>query len=291
MIVSNIAPRNRINFAARNPIAKAKQPQFMPNVAQNSTTKKSLLGMVAALALSACGNSFPELDWNPNVRVLAAGTQTTEVCGPYQEALIAELKSENINTLEEANQSLSQKGWKGSNCIEPDKTYFPVTTPGENFNIWNKNEANPNRFVLISTLGEEYYINRGTYMKQQLKEIYQVPEENIIVETPSDTGAFEGKVKELAQKVSESELAGNTNPEVLIYHTGHGNSDATDSNEEGAYNGYVKLNNGTLEEYQVKQILKDNIPTTPLLLIMQTCMSGAWIADARQPQKTLIQNA
>lgn len=283
--------------------------------------------LLGALTLTTC--ELPKWNWTENVRVLASNSQN--VAGSYISStfdlsylgkLINKLKKKGINTIEQANDSLSKDGY----FINEDK-YIPLETPGKRLNIFNKKDSNKNRFILTITQDDvedssefKFFLNN---FSEKLQKIYNIPKNNIINES---TVSKENLIRGIDLVLNKmNKIKDKSNVEFLIIYFGHGmtadieplipklyklreKSNLSESDVEhyvcemlkpsfGKPEGYregIMLQDSNfqsskikgLKETEVKQIFKEKISGIKTLFILDTCYSGAWIADnAKQSAK------
>lgn len=236
------------------------------------------------------GHEIAQSGWEPNVRVLTANGQKASISDGYSKALISKLKDPNISSIEEAQKSLSKEGWRGFLGLKG----YPLQTPGENLNIWKKNETGKNRFVLMIAAPE--FFKEANNFSKEIQEIYNIPNDNIQkLQAPSISDFVKG-FDAISNKLKDKKDA-----ELLVYYSGHGDVSDYPQNQidaEGLSEGLLtpdfKKGDKTsysITESKVKELFKDKFKDTPTLFVIDACHSGAWVADAKQPKKTLIQKA
>ena len=255
------------------------------------------LGLVYQLSSLQLGKNEKQLSkdigWKKNVRVLASNGQNLKGVSSafllggnssYSKELTDKLKGKDINTLEQANDSLAKNGYKiGFN------KFFPLETPRSELNIFNKNDKNKDRFVFVCA---QYENIRHEFIAddfiEEIQKTYNVPKENIIKVVSNSKEDFLDGIDSISAKIDK--LKNKKNAELLVYYTGHGEATAPNPKAkklEGAMEGsiLVKANQETgeltnfLKESEVKNAFNNKIKKVKTLFILDTCHAGAWIAE------------
>lgn len=223
--------------------------------------------------------------WGKNTRVLASAGQNVKTMTSYysySRYLIDKLKQKDVNTLEQANNILSKDGYI---IHDSEKNVFyefwPLETFGPELNIFNKNDKGKERFVLIfSQDGDDkspVFNNLKNDFNNNLKEIYDITDDNIVKISAKNKLDFKRGISAIKNKLNN--IKNKADVELLIVYFGHGVAGAKflDTDKiEGAMEGFILKD---LKEEEVKQIFKENFEDIKTLFMLQTCQSGAWIAD------------
>lgn len=253
--------------------------------------------------------------WGNNVKILASNGQEiysyTRCCNSFSTSLINKLKNKNVRTIEQANDTLAQNGY-----ITNTRRYYSLETPGDKLDIFNKNDneievnfSNPSaseffspkeRYILTCVqdgedLSEDFKMTED-YFTTNLKELYGIPDKNIIRIKAKTGKDFLNGIDSVAKKLNT--IKNKEKAELMIYYNGHCGSRAPENisllNQEGSYSGYIltKFDKNrdiieTLWENTLKQKIKNKIKNIKTLLIFDTCFSGAWIAQSNKANKTL----
>lgn len=231
-----------------------------------------------------------KIGWDKNTRILAAGGQNDTLYASnedfYTTRVVKLLKQKNIKTLEQANDSLSTNGY-----VSAFEKFFSLETPGEKLNIFNKTKKNKNRFVLtFAQEGEELTpsFKRSTKkFSREFREIYGISKNNVINMGAFSEDDFKYGINQILKKIHKLKKSEQKNAELLIYYYGHGTSyplKGGPKNVEGAKNGVIL---DFLDEQEVKKLFKKKLKNIKKIFMLQSCMSGGWIAQADKPNKTL----
>lgn len=228
-----------------------------------------------------------EPGWDKNVRVLASNRQNligySTYSTSYTRFLTDVLKKPAVRTIEQANDSLVKNGYS---VLEND--LYPTVTLGEKLGIFNKNAKNKDRFVFVCAQdGNGKYTRHTDRLINELKEIYKIPEENIIRIVTREKKDFLNGIDSISGKINK--LSNKENVEVLVYYAGHGKIDtlsAGDKKIEGTLKGEIlhkkDVKTGiinSLNELEVKKAFDSKLKSFKTLFILDTCHAGAWISE------------
>lgn len=234
-----------------------------------------------------------DIGWGKNVRVLASngqnlvGESSAYLLGgnsSYSKSLTDKLNEKDVNSIEQANDSLIKNGYK-----HRFKKFFPLETPGTKLEIFNKNDKNKDRFMFVFAQYEDmrHEFISDDFIKD-IEKTYNIPKENIIKIVSNSKKDFLQGIDSISAKIDK--LKNKKNAEVLVYYTGHGEATAANAKArklEGAMEGsiVVKADQTTgeltnfLKESEVKNAFSKKLKTVKTLFILDTCHAGAWIAD------------
>jgi len=243
-----------------------------------------------------------DIEWPSNIRILASTGQNTLGYSDktsYSSQLADLVSSDKINSLEQANDSLA-KGYKIrcdlDSCssfdnilkiVKNKKVLHSLETPGQKLNIFNKQAKNKERYVIcLYTLGEERFSNEVDYFADKMQKTYNIPKENITNISLDNFNRMSYTIKDVAEKIKK--LKNPKDAEVVILFSGHGDAEALKKGQEkleGAMNGKIAsgdnpfLGYKPIEEAPVKKLFKEALGSIKTLFILDTCHSGAWIAQ------------
>lgn len=239
--------------------------------------------------------------WGSNVRVIASTGQNVYGFGSendgYSVRLMDKLSDSSISTIEQANDSL-KKGYKIKtpfSCQNPrylladfmayqylnNKTLFSLETPGAKLNIFDKRDKSKNRYVLnFYDTSSEKYKNHIDFVSSQMKKLYHLQNENIISLPVGSLADFEMGVDSIANKINC--LKNKDNVELMVLLNGEAGAVAKDSvskRKEGGMIGAFLFGDNLVTEHDLKTLFKQKLPQIPILIDIDACHSGAWIAD------------
>lgn len=143
------------------------------------------------------------IGWEKNVKVLAASGQNLENDGAYKYCYSINLADQaSLNSLEKANDYLMKRGY-----FIGKKKYWPLETPERELNIFNINDKNKNRFVLVFSQNydeEETFIHEAAdIFTSKIQKIYDIPKSNIIRIKAHVKEDFINGIDSMARKIDE----------------------------------------------------------------------------------------
>lgn len=241
--------------------------------------------------------------WVPNVKVFACTGQNTLGISTNKDSYTANLldfvSKPEVKSLEQSNDSLIKKGYQlkklkynfswhdilffPTNALghlySKNKTFFPLQTLGVKLNIFDKQEKNKQRFVLSLYDGSEKRFKEETKDNlSTLKKIYNLSAKNIVKIQLDSLKNFEQGLDSVMGKINK--LKNRKDVELLILYTGHGSAEEgidEAKKVEGALNGIIV--NENIKENQVKELFSKKLKGVKTLFVLDTCHSGAWIAE------------
>ena len=245
-----------------------------------------------------------QIGWPENTQVFASQSQryyscfnspedrkkhNIDISGHYSLKLIDKLKNGGIKSIYEAHKLLEKEGVKGglsigSNSIRLKIPQYPQATPGK-VDAWNIEDKTKNRIIFAIGGMEKGFKRDIKNFCNEISQLYSIPEENIIKIPYADKETFEEGLKKLSEKIQESDPQ---NTELLIYYSGHGNVDISSLPfakyfyDEGELIGKVESD---FNEKDLKNFTKNKLKDIKTVIIMDTCHSGAWIADKAPPKR------
>lgn len=225
-------------------------------------------------------------EWDKNTMVLASQGQNVKSASswndPYSQQLINKLNN-GCNSLIQAENSLEKSGYSVLGM-----TKYPLGTNNKDFDIFNKNEINKNRYVLTisqdSWRGGKTYKNEALNFATNIRKIYKIPQSNVMNVIMKDSTNFVKNISLMLKKINK--LKNKDNVELLILYNGHGSSESIkvgSKNIEGAMDGIILDN---LKEKRVKEVFK-KLKNIKKIFIFDTCHAGSWIAQSDKKGKTL----
>lgn len=297
MLVNSAIP-----YKTSYPAASAGQPAFGGFI--KGLFAGAITGVVYYLGLCAqdnppVGNYTPiisqKIGWSDNTQVLASQSQrykanginetamdnnNTKISGFYSLKLLQNLKN-GAESINEAHLMAETKGLKIGNKILNETigySQFPVATPHV-VDCWNKKDRKKNRIILaIGGNGAEFTRSVNGFCKE-IAEIYRVSNKNIIKIPEANAESFKKGMSDLSKKIQK---LNSDNTELLIYYNGHGVADfsgipfAQYLFDEGNLTGITEAG---FDEKDLKKIVNKKLKEIKTLIIMDTCHSGAWIAQ------------
>lgn len=254
---------------------------------------------------------YQNAEWGKNVRVLASNGQYLKAhtiwTNSFSTQLINKLKNKNIKTIEQANDTLAMKGYHTNT-----RKYHSLETPGEKLNIFNKDEVDNNfikfnlgfedttknkkRFLLTCVqdakdLGEDFKKTED-YFTKNFKDIYKIPEENIIRVSAKCKQDFVTGMDSMSNKIKL--LKDSLNTELLVLFIGHSGAITTkidaDTAKEGSASGYIfpefdqdRNIKKALWENEIKGIFKQKFKECKALILFDSCFTGSFISQNIKP--------
>jgi hypothetical protein len=269
-----------------------------------------LLFLVFQLSFSGCSSErqvrprgiHSKNGWSPNIKVMASvgmdylsyfysyspskdGTKTETQKG-YTFVLLDKVSEPGISGLEEAHNALEKQGFESY----MHSRVFPPSTPVQ-LGGWQKGDSGKHRYVLIIDQvvpgkNEETWMLvsfAGSFKKAVMKqELYGIPEENIL--------QYDGATKEqVVQGVAwlKKQMMYDMNAEAIIYYAGHGGKGWIIMPWKGEGEEDGMLWGPEMEEHEFKELINRELgsiytnasgkPYPPVLIILDTCQSGAFI--------------
>lgn len=251
-------------------------------------------------------------EWDNNLKVLAStgqrtiGISATGGTDSYLLALSNKISNGEIKTLEQANDLLAKQGYKIPIPFEfqwktiipgffikqlylQNKQFFPLETYGKELGVFNRDDKNKNRFILslYNSMENRFSKETNTFL-EQMKDLYNIPKENIINLAVSSFDNFKDGVDSIVNKIEQ--LKNKNNVELLILYDGHGDAEALkkgSENIEGSMEGILQTES-EIKESQIKRLFHEKLHGIKTLFIIDSCHSGAWIAS--NTQKNIIKN-
>lgn len=304
---------NRISASpSNNPINSANDTAFGSGRAKKVGKKLCKLMIMSEICMavtkfSIAGALFTpnekqisnNICWEPNVRVISStGQNSLGLSGPgssFSRHLTDLLEQKKLQTVEQANDSLSKSGYRikrpPPSLLDylnfnffidrtfSNNTFYPLETPGQKLNIFNKEEKNKNRFILIlPQSGFERFEKESKDFSEKMKKIYDIPDANIVSAGIKTSDDLERGVDSITRQINA--LKDKSNTELLVIYDGHGSSISLRDGarkSEGAMQGIIVEN---IKEPFVKKLFKEQLAGVKTLFVLDTCNSGAWIAEA-----------
>lgn len=306
-MITNYAISN--NLYVQKPFSRTAKRSEQPGDVAFGGTGKSLLSsylgfqlIMGALIFGGLSGknenqSSKDVGWEPNVRVLAATGQNNIGIGTKKSdysMLLMDLLDKKISTIEQANDSLIKSGYKinvSSNLLYDilfpvavweleHKNLYPLETPGTHLGIFNKDEKNKDRFVIIFR-DKRYSTSKEatSNFSKKIKQKYDIPDRNIISIVADSLSDFQKGIDSVTKKIDK--LKDKSNAELLVLYNGHGYLESLkdgDENFEGAMGG-IFATKKEIKEKDIKALFKKKLEGIKTLFILDTCHSGAWIAE------------
>lgn len=262
--------------------------------------------------------SKDQIGWNDNIKVLSAVSQREKGKGllslfgeEYSSFFTSNLMADKQSkTPEQAAEKLS-KGYKS--LSEVSDTLRAVQTL-DSKGLFDKTDTLKNRFAIIidgssaksydmkNAIANIAFTQDCAIFKKDLKENYNLKDENIhsIALSDVDWGLFPTvKAKKQLRKTvgtitKQIENSGidPKETELMIYYSGHGTSKKPlvhrlfgTEEYEGSHKGVIGTKKIDLNENFFKRILNNNKVLKEIkgiLMINDSCHSGAWIAQAKE---------
>lgn len=306
----------------RSTSASTKKPKLhhSPQKTSPSSTKKTrsnwkrtLLSKIIVNALLGLAISPKSLvrgePWNRNVQIFGSISQEKRSIldlrrgSYYTQALSNTLKNPLFKCLGEAQNFLQSHGYTVTDKNKDVR--FPVSSDNTSLNTWCSNEKPQNKFILlISGFAENKKSFRArqinlNLMKSTLNQKFPfIPQTQINIAQNITKESLQTNLQNISREIDRKNIKA---PELLIYYTGHGNSEENLSHiaqspspsniasaqVEGAHKGLLALADPSspsgytrISEDQIKHMFKTilNIPELKVTFILDTCRAGAWIA-------------
>lgn len=300
----NLPLRGRINKPAiRSAIAK--ETGFVLRTASGYFIKLNILSALMPLLYNITRDNEDRISsnsgWETNTRVIApVGQNILSYSAPedsFSKKLLDLVGDKKANTIEQATSYLSQNGYHFKPSWNPieiftlvssiavrNKTFYPLQSPDSQLGIFNREDKGKDRFVLVfNAPGEERFKTMSEDLATKMKEIYDIPDSNVVPLEISGPDDLKKGVEKMAEKINS--LNDKSNAELLVFYHGHGDSESLkngDERIEGAMEGVLGLPQKVKESY-VKELFKEKFQGIKTLFVADTCHSGAWIAQT--PQK------
>ena len=272
------------------------------------------LGDVLRLSMREAYNS-----WNLNKFLVLTVARSNEVAvvragggSEYLSRLFQEgLTLNNINTLFESYSRIGTIELDGvGRVLAEQNSQTPTVSPSTDYakGVFDKRNQRP-RYVLELLADEEPFLSLGTVVKNSMRDIYNIPERNIIV--LKNTGDniklyptkanIESTLRELNNRISHEEVS-NQSAELLVFVAAHGGRPSRGrqfgaphrgdrEQQEGDYLGRLflvesdlaqqcyswegeRLNDG-LSEFDFKEIIQSNTSNfSRVAVLLESCHSG-----------------
>ena len=251
------------------------------------------------------------INWSENVRVMASCGQDfqgfineSKKGEEYIPTLVRKINDPEIAGFEEAHEAIESSGYFISNKKNGSFIMYP-TSSFRKLNCWRKVDREKKRFVLLlGQISGNYYDPSSSYfslnrrvksglndMENILKDpkLYNVPPENIHRYNSTTQEIFREEIEWLGKM-----LSANPGSEGMILYMGHGDILSRGSSGEGSavgllgdpYDERITVTEDRLKEMVNSQI--GSIASSPVLIIIDACYSGAFVAF--KPENSLIYN-
>lgn len=275
---------------------------FINTMQKNDSDRKRMINYIQGENTGVSAKS----EWPTNIRVLASTGQNTlgasDTSQSYTRFLFNLMKQKDITAIEQANDTLIKTGYKVNfdNVIKKNLSFwakglseeasnkikYPLATPTKELGSFNKNDTTKERFLLnLVDTTENRFIVESEKTVRTLKEIYgkTLKSENVFKFYGNNndskyTNTFNLKLELNRILERMNKLKNKNNIEFMIIYNGHGISAPFKKGAgklEGANEGWIS----NFKETAIKELFKEKLEGIKTLFIVDSCYSGAWIAE------------